>query len=283
MNSNYETIIRPRRSWFYFDWQGLLHYRDLLFLLVRRDFVATYKQSILGPAWFIIQPLLITVVFTIIFGKGIKISTDGLPPTLFYFCALIPWGYFAHCLNTISLSLTANAGLFQKVYFPRLIIPLSTILSNLILFMIQLVTFLGFYFYFKLFTPLGFTIQPNSFLLILPLLLLVTASLSLGVGLWVAALTVKYRDFQYLLGFGIQLWMFMTPIIYPSSAIPEKWRFILSFNPMVGIVESYRFAFFGVGAVNFNSLLASVLLTIFALISGILVFNKVERTFVDTI
>lgn len=280
---NYEIIIQPNRSWFHIDWQGLSHYRDLLFLLVRRDFVSKYKQTILGPAWFIIQPLLTTLVFTIIFGKVAKIPTDGMPPILFYLCGLLIWRYFASCLTTTSTSFTANANLFGKVYFPRLIMPLSVVISNLFAFAIQLVTFLAFLFYFKYFTVAGINIKPNLCILALPLLLLQTAAISLGVGLWLSALTAKYRDFQFLMGFLVQLWMYATPVIYPMSIVPEKWKPILALNPMAPIVELYRYAFLGTGITNLSYLIISTTTTIFVLFTGILIFNKTERTFIDTV
>lgn len=281
--NNFEVIIQPNRSWFYIDWRGLLHYRDLLFFLVRRDFLSEYKQTILGPLWFIIQPLLMTLVFTVIFGKVARIPTDGLPPMLFYFCGLLTWRYFASCLNTTSNTFEANAHLFGKVYFPRLVVPLSVGISNLLAFAIQLITFLGFYFYFKYFTPAGMSIKPNLVIFVLPLLLLQTAAISLGVGLWMSALTAKYRDLRFLMGFLVQLWMYATPIIYPMSIIPEKWRPLAAINPMAAIVELYRYAFFGVGSLNFNYLLISIVTTIVVLFTGIFIFNKTERTFIDTV
>ncbi len=281
--NNYEITIQPNRNWFHIDWQGLLHYRDLLFLLVRRDFVSKYKQTILGPAWFVIQPLLTALVFTIIFGKVAKIPTDGLPPMLFYLCGLLSWRYFAACLNATSFTFITNANLFGKVYFPRLIVPLSTIISNLLAFAIQLVMFLGFYFYFKYFTSTSVSIKPNLFIFTLPLLLLQTAAISLGVGLWMSALTAKYRDLQFLMGFLTQLWMYATPVIYPISVIPEKWRFLIALNPMAPIVESFKYAFFGTGTISLNYLLISIFITIITLLTGILVFKRTERTFIDTV
>lgn len=276
-----ETIIQPNRSWWYIDWQGLLHYRDLLFLLVRRDFVSKYKQTILGPLWFIIQPVLMAVVFTVIFGNFAKIPTDGTPPMLFYLCGLLAWTYFANCFTGTSNSFLANAGIFGKVYFPRLIPPLSVTISNLLAFGIQLGTFLGFYTYFKYFTLAGATFQPNLFLIVLPLLLLQTAVFSLGVGLWLSALTAKYRDFAFLTGFIVQVWMYATPVIYPISLIPEKWRLLVMINPMAPIVESYKYAFLGAGTLNLGYLLISAVITVIVLLTGILIFNKVERTFID--
>ena len=223
-----------------------------------------------------------TLVFTIIFGKVAKIPTDGLPPALFYLCGLLVWRYFADCLTTTSTSFTANANLFGKVYFPRLIVPLSVVISNLFAFAIQLVTFLGFLFYFKYFTAAGINIKPNLCIFALPLLLLQTAAVSLGIGLWLSALTAKYRDFQFLMGFLVQLWMYATPVIYPMSMVPEKWKPIFALNPMAPIVELYRYAFLGTGITNPSYLMISITTTIFVLLTGILIFNKTERTFIDT-
>jgi len=276
-----EFVIQRIRSWLYIDWQGLLHYRDLLFLLVRRDFLSKYKQSILGPLWFIIQPVLMAVVFTVIFGKVAKLPTEGAPPMLFYLCGLLGWTYFANCFSATSNSFVDNAGLFGKVYFPRLIPPLSVTISNLLAFAIQLGTFLGFYTYFKYFTAAGVSIQPHLFLIVLPLLLLQTAALALGFGLWLSAATAKYRDFAFLTGFIVQVWMYATPVIYPLSLIPEKWRLLAMINPMAPIVESYKYAFLGAGTLNLGYLMLSAVITVIVLVTGILIFNKVERTFID--
>lgn len=280
---SHETVIQANRSWFYVDWKGLLHYRDLLFLLVRRDFVAKYKQTILGPAWFILQPLLTTVVFTVIFGNFAKLPTDGIPPILFYLCGMTAWSYFAQCLTSISSSLTANSHLFSKVYFPRLIIPFSIVVSNLFALALQLLTFLGFYFYFKFFTSAGASLEISNTIFLLPLLIAQTAAISLGVGLWIAALTVRYRDFQHLVGFMVQLWFYATPVIYPMSVIPDKWHFVSLINPMTAIVELYRRAFFGMGYLNPEYLIVAGIITFVTLFSGLLLFNKVERTFVDMV
>lgn len=281
--SGFEIVIQPNRSWFYIDWRGLLHYRDLLFLLVRRDFVSQYKQTVLGPIWLIVPSLLTTIAFTVIFNKVAKISTDGMPPMLFYLCGLLAWRYFTGCLNSTSNTLTANAGLFGKVYFPRLIVPLSVVVSNLFSFVINLITFLGFYFYFKCFTPVGMAIKPNLFIFALPLLILQTAAFGLGVGLWISALTAKYRDFSFLVGFFTGVGMYVTPIIYPMSIVPEKWRVLVALNPMAPIIESFKYTFLGTGTINLNYLLISAVITIVVLLSGILIFNKVERTFIDTV
>ena len=279
----YEVVIQRNRSWFALDWQELSHYWDLLAILVRRDFISKYKQTILGPAWFLLQPLLTTGLFVVVFGKGIKLSTDGLPPVLFYLCALVPWGYFSQCLTSTSSSLISNVHILSKVYFPRLIIPLSIIVSNLMTLCIQLLMFSIFYIYFMLFTSNG--IPPRGFWIagLVPLLLLQTAMLSLGLGLWVAALTVRYRDFQHLIGFVVQLWMYATPIIYPMTIIPERWRFLMILNPMAAVIEWFRYAFFGVGFANVSYLIISFLAAVFFLTSGLFLFSRAERTFIDTI
>lgn len=283
-NYEYEVVIKPNRSWFYIDWQGLLHYQDLLWFLVKRDFIARHRQTILGPLWFVIQPLLTSVVFVIVFKKVVNISTDGIPPYLFYLCGILIWSYFAKSINATSTTFITNANLFQKLYFPRMIVPLSSVLSNLFPFVIQLTIFLGFYFYFIFFTPAKNTISPNlTLIFILPLLLLQTLCFALGVGLWISALTSKYRDFSFLMGFLTQLWMYATPIIYPVSVIPSHWRFLFALNPMSAIVDLFRAAFFGITPLSYKYFLMSLLVTIITLLSGILIFNKVEKTVVDTL
>jgi lipopolysaccharide transport system permease protein len=281
--TSYEFVIKPNKNWFHIDWQGLFLYRDLLFILVKRDFVTRYKQTVLGPLWFVLQTLITTIIFTIFFNGVAKIPTDDVPPILFYICGLSLWEYFSRCVNGASSSLLSNAYLFEKVYFPRLIAPLSLIISNIFTFIIQLLTFLGLYFYFKFCTAASVYIKPNLFIVVVPLLLLQTALFALGIGLWMSALTAKYRDFTFLMTFLIQLWMYATPVIYPVSVIPEHWRFILAINPVAAIMDLYRYAFFGTAYLSFKYWLISIGSTFFVLFSGILVFNKVERTFVDTI
>lgn len=281
--SDSEFIIEPTSSWFHVPWREIVRYRDLLFLLVRRDFVAQYKQTILGPLWFVIQPLLTTVVFTVIFSKVAKIPTDQLPPMLFYLCGMLGWNYFARCMGGTSSTFVGNAGLFGKVYFPRLVVPLAVVLSQLMSFAIQLVTFLCFWLWFKFLTASGSSFALTSYLFALPLLLLQTAAIGLGVGLWMSSLTAKYRDFGHLAGFLTQLWMYATPVVYPLSAVPERWRWVASLNPMTGIIEAYRYAFLGAGTVEPVYLAASVGTTVVVLFTGIVFFSRVERTFIDTV
>jgi lipopolysaccharide transport system permease protein len=283
MNHTYELRIRPNRSWIKIDWPGLWEYRDLLFLLVRRDFVSKYKQTILGPLWFIIQPLITTIVFSVIFGGVAKIPTDGLPPTLFYLCGMLGWSYFANTFTSTSTTLVANAGLFGKVYFPRLVVPLSTVISNLFAFAIQLATFAVFWVYFKALTSSGSRFDLRWEVVALPLLVVQIGALSLGVGLWMSALTAKYRDFTHLSGFVVQLWMYATPVIFPLSMIPERWRWLVVLNPMTMPVESFKYIFLGQGSVDPLYLGISVVVSAAVVLSGLLIFQKVERSFVDVV
>lgn len=282
--TRYEYVIEASRGLIRINWSELVQYRDLLFLLVRRDFVSKYKQTVLGPLWFIIQPLLTTVVFTVIFKKAAKLPTGDAPSTLFYLSGLLVWQYFAECLKTTSQTFIVNARLFSKIYFPRLIVPLAVVVSNLMAFALQFATFFGFWIYFKFFTDFGHTIRPNWFIAVLPLLLVQTAAIGLGIGLWMSALTAKYRDFFHLTGFLTQLWMYATlPLFMESAEVSEKLRWLLAVNPMCGIVESYRYALLGVGNVNPISLGISAAMAFFLLFTGLLVFSKVEKTFVDTV
>jgi lipopolysaccharide transport system permease protein len=281
--NDYELVIRRTRGWFTLNLGEIWQYRDLLVLLIHRDFVAKYKQTILGPAWFVVQPLLTTVVFSVIFGEIAKIPTDGLPPMLFYLTGLLGWNYFAQTFQNTSGTLVNNVGIFGKVYFPRLVVPLSAVVSNLFASAIQLATLVTIWIYFKLFTSAGGLFEISVSIVWFPLVLLQVAVLSLGVGLWLSALTAKYRDFTFLSGFIIQIWMYATPVIYPLSQIPEKWRWIAVLNPMTMPVEAIRIMFLGQGTVVGAYVPLSLSITFLLLLSGVLVFNKVEKTFVDTI
>ena len=252
-------------------------------LLIHRDFIAKYKQTVLGPAWFILQPLLTTVVFSVVFGEIAKVPTDGLPPILFYLAGLLGWNYFAQIFQSASGTLVNNTGIFGKVYFPRLVVPLSAVISNLFAFALQFATVVAFWIYFKLFTSAGGSFGFSAGIIWLPLVLLQVAALSLGIGLWLSALTTKYRDFTFLSGFIVQIWMYATPVIYPLSQIPEKWRWIAALNPMTMPVEAIRIMFLGQGTVVWAYVLLSLSITILSLLSGVLVFNKVEKTSVDTV
>jgi lipopolysaccharide transport system permease protein len=281
--AEYEIVIKPSKSWFSLDLAEIWRYRDLLFLLVHRDFVSNYKQTILGPLWFIIQPLITTIIFTVIFGKVAQIPTDGMPPMLFYLAGLLGWNFFSRTLGATSSTLVSNVGLFGKVYFPRLVVPISGVVSNYIALAIQLATFLCFWIYFKFFTSAGQSIHIGLDLLAFPLVVLQISALALGVGLWLSALTAKYRDLAFLTGTIIQLWMYATPIIYPVSQIPEKWRWVSSLNPMEMPVVAIRDMFIGHNVSVAGDFGISCAMTVFILATGILIFNKVEKTFVDTV
>ena len=276
-----EIIIKATRGWGGLDLAEIWRYRDLLFLLVRRDFVSNYKQTVLGPLWFIIQPLLTTVIYTIVFGKIARIPTDGMPPLLFYLAGLLGWNFFSRTLSATSSTLVSNLAIFGKVYFPRMVVPLAAVVSNFIALGIQLATFLGFWAYFKFFTTAGPSIQIGWDLALFPLVILQISALALGVGLWLSALTAKYRDLGFLTGTIIQLWMYATPIIYPVSQIPEKWRWVSASNPMEMPVVAVRHMFIGqAGGMPWDFTL-SILVTLFVLATGVMLFNKVEKTFVD--
>lgn len=279
-NDSYCVEILPERGLFEVDLKEIWNYRDLIFLFVKRTFVSQYKQTILGPAWAVIQPLLTTIVFTVVFGGLAGLPTDGVPGFLFYMCGTICWNYFANNITVTSNTFVANAAIFGKVYFPRLVLPISTVLTNLISFAIQLIAFLTFWtvYLFK-----GTVVFPNWFLLMLPLLLLQMAMLSLGLGIIISALTTKYRDLTMLVSFGVQLWMYATPVAYSSSLIPEKWMGLYMLNPMTPIIEMFRYGFLGAGTVNISHCLISWCVTILILVSGVLLFNKVEKTFMDTV
>jgi lipopolysaccharide transport system permease protein len=276
----WSTIITPHRGWLEVRWRELWQYRDLIYLFVRRDFVGTYKQTVLGPIWFFLQPIFTTIVFTVVFGKIAKISTDALPPPLFYLSGIVMWQYFADCLNKTSSTFTSNAGIFGKVYFPRLVVPISTVITSLITFAIQFVLFLSLLAFFKI---QGAPVYPNYRIIILPFLLLMMASLGLGVGCLVSSLTTRYRDLAVAVGFGVQLWMYASAVVYPLSEIPAEWRWLLVLNPMVPIIESFRFAFLGSGVVEIWQIAMGAGVCLLVLLGGILTFNHVEKTFSDTV
>lgn len=249
-------------------------------LFVRRDFVASYKQTILGPLWHIIQPLLTTLMFTVVFGRIAGLPTDKVPQFVFYMAGTTVWSYFANCLTRTSNTFIANAGIFGKVYFPRMVVPVSVVMSQLIAFSIQFTFFL---FVYGLFWAKGAPIQPNWAVGLLPLLLLMMAGLALGFGVIISSLTTKYRDLQVLVGFGVQLWMYATPVIYPLSTMPDKYRWIIVANPLTAVVETFRYGFFGTGVFSWAYLAYSAGFTVVLLLLGMAVFNRVERTFMDTV
>jgi lipopolysaccharide transport system permease protein len=277
---DWSLIIRPRSGWFDLHLRDLWRYRDLVALFIRRDFVATYKQTILGPLWFIIQPVLTTLTFTLVFGSMARLPTDGLPKILFYLSGVTAWNYFAECLTLTSNTFVGNANLFGKVYFPRLAVPLSIVISNLIKFGIQFGLFLLFMLFFVL---KGSTVRPTPAILLLPILLLIMAALGLGSGIIVSALTTRYRDLRFLVQFGVQLLMYSTPIILPLSKLPDKYRWVMLCNPMTPVIETFRYAIVGSGTFSLRHLGMSAAAAILILASGILLFNRVEKTFMDTV
>ena len=282
-NKSWTEVIESNHSIFDLRLKEIWHYRDLLTMFVKRDFVATYKQTILGPLWFFIQPVLTTIMFVIVFGKFAGIPTDGLPKPLFYLAGITIWNYFADTFTKTATTFKDNAALFGKVYFPRLLVPMSLVVSGLIRLGIQFLLFLVMlsYYYFKS----GYNVHPNVYILLTPLLILLMAGLALGAGMIISALTTKYRDLTFLLAFGVQLLMYATPVIYSSNspkALPYKsW---IQINPLSGIVETFRYAYLGGDhPFSWTPLLYSCCWTLILFLSGLLIFNKVEKTFMDTV
>jgi len=280
-DENWDLIIKPRNSWFDFRINEIWKYRDLLFLFVKRDFIAIYKQTILGPLWFFIQPILSTIIFTIIFGGFAKLSTDGVPGPLFYLGGLTLWNYFADNLTKTSETFVQNQNIFGKVYFPRLIVPISVIISNLLKLGIQFLLFVGVWIYFLVNdTP---NLSPNWTIALFPILILIMSGLSLGFGIIFSSLTTKYRDMKFLLLFGVQLMMYVSSVVVPLSMVSEKYQWIMKLNPVVNVIEAFKYGFLGTGNFHWIDIIYSVLFTIVLLIIGIIVFNKVEKSFMDTV
>lgn len=279
-DDGWTTIITPHRGWLDWRLKQLWRYRDLISLFVWRDFVSAYKQTILGPLWHIIQPLMTTITFTVIFGKIAKLPTNGIPPFLFYLAGTVSWSYFANNLNKTSSTFVGNSALLGKVYFHRLAIPISIAISNLVSFGIQLGIFLVFLavFYFR-----GSDIHLTGWIFCTPLFLLMLAGYGLGAGIIVSALTTRYRDLANLVAFGVQLLMYATPVILPVSAMPEKWRWVLQLNPLTPIIEGFRLAFLGAGSVDPLQLASSFGIMLVVLAAGLMLFTHVEKTFMDTV
>lgn len=281
-DEEWDLVIRPSSGWLQLHLKDLWRYRDLLRMFVWRDFVAVYKQTILGPIWFFIQPLLTTATFTIIFSGIAKLSTDGLPPILFYLAGTTPWNYFATAVTKTSTTFVSNAGLFGKIYFPRLVTPISVVLSTLIQFGIQFLLLFGLlaWYLFK-----GEPIRPDwgGVLLLTPVLILLLAGLGLGVGIIVSSLTTKYRDLGFLVNFGVQLAMYGTPVVYPLSMVSEKYRHWLELNPMTSIIEAFRSVYLGAGSFSWGGLGYSAIVVLVVLFSGVIIFNRVEKSFMDTV
>lgn len=274
------TIIKPKNKLLQVDLKEIWQYRDLLSMFIRRDIVTQYKQTILGPAWYFIQPALTTLMYMVVFGGIAKISTDGLPQPLFYLAGIVCWQYFSDCLNKTSTTFTTNQNIFGKVYFPRLIVPLATIASNLVRMGIQFLLFIAVYLYYLLKNT---EVSPNEYALLIPVLILMLAGLALGFGIMISSLTTKYRDLTILFTFIVQLWMYATPVIYPLSSMSPKRQWIMAINPVTSILEAFKYGTMGVGTFNWWHLTYSFLFMVVLLGLGIVVFNKVQRSFMDTV
>ena len=282
-NQDWTTIIKPKEELLQVDLKELWRYRDLTSLFVRRNITTQYKQTILGPLWYIIQPAMTVIMYMVVFGGIAKIPTDGLPQPLFYLSGICLWQYFNDCLTKTSSTFTANAGIFGKVYFPRMVVPISTVISNLLRFGIQFGLFLVVYAIYQLFIIPG-QIHTNWYALLLPVLVVMLAGLALGFGILFSSLTTKYRDMTLLLDFFIRLWMYATPVIYPLSTITnEKLRFVMSLNPLTGIIEAFKYGFLGEGQFSWGLLGYSFAFMVVLLTIGIVIFNRVQRTFMDTV
>ena len=278
---DYTTIIKPQNKLFEIDFKEIWRYRDLLVMFIKRDIVTQYKQTILGPTWYFIQPALTTIMYMVVFGGIAGISTDGLPQPLFYLAGIVLWQYFSECLNKTSATFTQNQHIFGKVYFPRLISPLSNVLSNLVRMSIQFLLFLIVYVYY---VAVGVDVMPNAYALLLPLLIVMLAGLSLGFGIIISSMTTKYRDLTILFTFIVQLWMYATPVIYPLSTISnEKIRMLMGINPLTSIFEAFKYGMLGVGQFSWAGLGYSFGFMVVLLLVGVVVFNKVQRSFMDTV
>ena len=274
------TVVSAKRGLFNLNLKELWKYRDLVILFVKRDLKNVYKQTVLGPLWIVINPFLSTFVFTVIFGIIANISTDGIPQFLFYMSGNILWSFFSSCFNRASSTFLSNARIFGKVYFPRFVMPLSGIIYNSITFLVQ---FVMFAILLAVYALTGANVHPNLIVLALPILLIHIAFLGTGTGLIISSLTTKYRDLNVLVSFGLTLWMYLTPVVYPVSQIPESFRFIMLLNPVAPIMETFRYAFLGSGSFEWFFLLISAAVTAVLLILGMIVFNQVEKNFIDTV
>lgn len=278
---DWTQIIEPKSKWYQLNLKEVWDYRDLILIFVRRDIVASYKQTVLGPLWLFLGPLFTVVVYTFVFTGIAKISTDGIPAPLFYLGGTTLWNYFQMCFTGTSSTFIANAGIFGKVYFPRLVSPISAILSGMFKLVIQLVMFLCFYLYYY-FLPES-VVVPNTSLFLLPLFIVLLGGIALGMGILISALTTKYRDFTYFVSFGITLLMYATPVIYPASTIPIMYRPILKLNPISPIIESFRYSCTSLGSLDWNGLIYSFSFMVIVLFVGMVLFHKTEKTFMDTV
>ena len=280
MQNDNITVISSKRKLFSINFRELWKYRDLIILFVKRDLKNSYKQTILGPLWIVINPFLSTFVFTVIFGVIANISTDGIPQFLFYMSGNILWSFFSSCLNRSSSTFLSNARMYGKVYFPRLVMPISGFLYNSVTFIVQ---FAMYFILILIYMFSGANIHPNALALLLPILLLQTALFGTAIGLIITSITTKYRDLNILVSFGVSLWMYLTPVVYPISQVPEKLRLLLYLNPVAPIIETFRYAFLGSGTFEPVYLIISMAVTVVILIFGIIIFNQVEKNFIDTV
>lgn len=279
VENTWSEIIEPKSKWFDIDFRELWNYRDLILIFVKRDMISIYKQTVLGPVWFLLGPLFTVFTFTFVFSKIAGISTDGVPAPLFYIAGTTLWNYFQTCFTATAGTFVANAGIFGKVYFPRLTAPIAVILSSLFKFGFQMLVFLSFWAYYVWHGQ----VHPNLYVLLFPFLVLLMAGMSLGLGIIISALTTKYRDLNFFIGFGITILMYASPVIYPMSSVPASYKPFLEWNPIVPIIEAFRFGFMSAGAISLHGLLYSTIFTVIALTLGILLFNRVEKTFMDTV
>ena len=278
---NWSTVIKPKTGWFDINLRELWQYRDLIVMFVKRNFVSSYKQTVLGPLWFIINPLLTSLMYTVVFGQIARISTDGVPQFLYYMAGNTAWAYFSTCLTSTSHTFTGNAHLFGKVYFPRLVSPISTVIYAMFSLVIQTVLLLVFMAYYIFIAKAN--VNPNITILLVPLMVLHMAVLGMGCGIIISSLTTKYRDLSVLVGFGVQLWMYATPIVYPLSAVPLGLEKIIRLNPMTPVVNNFKYAFLGSGNFELTSWLVSAAVSAVILMIGIVIFSRIEKTFMDTV
>ncbi|MBQ9135762.1 MAG: ABC transporter permease [Lachnospiraceae bacterium] len=280
MEEKWTTVLKPKNKWLDIDLKELFAYKDLIFLFVKRNYVTKYKQTILGPLWLIISPLLTTLMFVVVFGNIAGLSTDGTPQLAFYMAGNAIWAYFASCVNQTSNTFVTNAGVFGKVYFPRMVVPIATVLTGLLDFLVQFVLFLAILLFY-VFT--GNAIQISIWVLLTPVLVLQLALLGMGVGIIVSSLTTKYRDLTILVTFGVQLWMYASPVVYSISQIPERYQFIYLLNPVAPVITMFRYAFLGSGYLPLVSWGISWITTLVVVAIGIILFSKIEKTFMDTV
>jgi lipopolysaccharide transport system permease protein len=282
-NEPWDLVLEPDSKWYSLRLKQIFRFKDLLFLFVRRDFVSVYKQTILGPIWFLLQPIITAAIFALVFGLFGSIPTEGIPALLFYTTGITMWNYFSDTLTKTSDTFTANAGIFGKVYFPRIIVPLSIVFSNLIKFSIQFGLFLAIWLYYLATTDL---LHPNFTIVLVPLLIVIMGFLGLGMGIIISSMTTKYRDLKFVISFGVQLMMYASPIVFPLSLVTEKYpdfKYLLLANPITSIIETFKYAFLGVGVFSWYHLAYSLAFTIVIFFIGLVVFNKVERSFMDTV